>query len=184
MEFKKGEAGGGPGDIQLAIDEKNKRLIVLLTQENRIEVYDASRNYVLLKKVDASSLNLKKVKEGANVDLLFIDSDNNRLFVGPYEFDINTLNPSGRALLDGQRVIAFDPKENAYWVSGVKRDGKDQNDIVSVIDAETLKTRYINNLGKTQTTKPSFAVDTENRKLYVGYMAMARLEIYSIGDIK
>ena len=31
--------------------------------------------------------------EGANVDLLFIDSDNNKLFVGPYEFDINTLKP-------------------------------------------------------------------------------------------
>jgi DNA-binding beta-propeller fold protein YncE len=184
MEFKKGEQGGGPGDIQLAFDERTNRLIVLLTQENRIEVYDASRNYALIKKIDISSINLKKVKEGANVDLLFIDLDNNRLFVGSYEFDINTLKPSGRVLSDGQRVFAFDPKENVYWASGVRQDGKVQNDIVSVIDAETLKTRYVQTLGQTQTTKPSFAIDTNNRKLYVGYMAMAKFEIYNIGDIK
>ena len=30
MEFKKGEQGGGPGDIQLAFDGKNNKLIVLL----------------------------------------------------------------------------------------------------------------------------------------------------------
>ena len=84
----------------------------------------------------------------------------------------------------GQGVFAFDPTENAYWVSGVKQDGKIQNDIVCVIDVETLKSRYIQTLGQTQTTKPSFAIDIKNRKLYVGYMAMAKFEIYNIGDIK
>ena len=184
MKFKKGEQGGGPGDIQLAYDGNNNRLIILLIQENRIEVYDTSRNYSLIKKIDVSSINLKKVKEGANTDLLFIDSDNNRLFVGPYEFDINTLKPSGRFLQEGQRIIAFNPVENVYWASGVKLEGKIQNDIVSVIDAETLKARYVQSLGQTQTTKPSFAIDIDNRKLYVGYMAMAKFEIYNIGDIK
>jgi len=81
-------------------------------------------------------------------------------------------------------VFAFDPVENAYWASGVRQDGNIQNGIVSVIDAEMLKTRYVQTLGQTQTTKPSFAIDTNNRKLYVGYMAMAKFEVYSIGDIK
>ena len=184
MEFKKGEAGGGPGDIQLAFDENNNRLIVLLTQGTRIEVYDTSRNYALIKKIDVSSINLKKVREGANVDLLFLDSDNNRLFVGPYEFDSVKLEPTGRVIQEGQRVFAFDPVENAYWASGVKLEGKIQNDIVGMIDAETLKARYVQTFGQAQTTKPSFAIDTNNRKLYVGYMAMAKLETYSIGDIK
>lgn len=183
MEFKKGEQSGGPGDIQLAIDERNKKLIVLLTEEQRIQVYDARRNYILDKEVDISNINIRKIREGANVDLLFIDSEKNRLFVGPYEFDTNTLKPSGRTLQDGQRVFAFDQKENVYWVSGVKQNGKIINDIIAVIDIETLKTRHMEDLGQTQTTKPTFAIDTNNRKLYVGYMAMAKLETYNIRNI-
>ena len=182
--FKKGEQSGGPGDLQLAIDSKNQRLIVLSVEDSKLLIYDTNKNYSLLKEVDISNINLKKVRDGANVDLLFVDSDNNRLFVGPYELNIITYQETGKSLQDGQRIFAFDPKENAYWVSGVKQDGKITNDIVSVIEVETLKTRYIHSLGLTQTTKPSFAIDIDDRKLYVGYMAMARLEIYSIEGIK
>jgi DNA-binding beta-propeller fold protein YncE len=182
-EFPKGEQSGGPGDIQLAFDDKNQRLISLLTEDSKLLVFDASKNFALLKEVDISDINLKKVKEGANVDLLFIDSVKNRLFVGPYELNIITYQSTGHSLQEGQRIFAFDPKKNVYWVSGVKQGGKTINDIVAVIDAETLKTKYIEILGQSHTTKPSFAIDLENQKLYVGHMTKATLDIFDIGEI-
>lgn len=182
--FQRGEQSGGPGDLQLAFDSKNQKLIVLWTQDAKLLIFDANRNYNLTREVDISSINLKKVKEGANVDLLFIDSDKNRLFVGPYEFNLATYQMTGRSIQEGQRIFAYDPIENAYWASGVKQDGKIQNDSVSVIDSETLKAKHVEILGQSHTTKPSFALDQNNRKLYVGHMTKAVLEIYNIYEIK
>ena len=105
--FKKGEQSGGPGDLQLAIDSKNQRLIVLSVEDSKLFIFDVN-NYSLLKEVDISNINLKKVRDGANVDLLFVDSGNNKLFVGPYEFDIYTYQMTGRSLQDGQRIFAYD----------------------------------------------------------------------------
>ncbi len=175
--------GGGPGELQVAVNPATQRLYLFLANQRRLRILDASANYAQLADVDLSSLAWNAVMTGANHDLMFLDHDRGRLFVGPYECDPTTGLPTGRALADGHRIFAFDPAENAYWASGVHLADGLQQDFVAVLDRDSLALRHLADLGEAHKMLREYTLDSALRRLYIARPHLAEFDTYAVGVI-
>ena len=178
--YPSGEQGGGPGNLQVAVDEKNQHLIVLWNFNSpRLQIYDAGNDYRLLEDRDLTALDWKSVRQGAGSDLLFVDAEMERLFVGPFEFTLQDGQPTGRILEQGTRIFAVDPQSNRYWVSGIQQNGQEEFNLLAVIDRQSLAAQEVQILGAAATAKPTYALDVARCLLYVGYLTKAEVQVYS-----
>ena len=61
-------------------------------------------------------------------------------------------------------------------------EGEELN-IVAVLDRETLTARHVEVLDRAYAAKPDYALDTFRRRLYLGHLSTAELEIFDIGPL-
>ncbi|MCC6266970.1 MAG: PQQ-binding-like beta-propeller repeat protein [Dehalococcoidia bacterium] len=177
--FKTGDTGGGPGQIQLAVDEAANHVFVLWSQSQKLEVYDGNAGYAKLAEMGKTSLNWKLVPQDG--ELLFFDAAAARLFVGPIEIDAATLKPTGRTLGAGLRVFAVDTDSGKYWASATTNNSGGASYSVAVVDRQTLATLHSEPLPGTHGLVPVFALDVAHHRLYVGHQVEAELDIFSVG---
>lgn len=176
--MKTGDTGGGPGQIQLEVDESRNRLFVLSLQQQEVTVYDAAAGYAKVATLSRDAVDWTKVpREG---ELLFFDAERNRLFVGPVEIDGGTLQATGRSLPTSLAVFAADPATETYWALGSGDAGWE----VLVIDAAALTTLHAEPLPGDHILVPVLALDTAHRRLYIGHQAEARLDVFAVGDLR
>ncbi len=168
-----GDTGGGPGQLQLELDPATGRLFALASAQRRVLVYDASAGTpVLLGEVELPT----SVPLPEGLDAMLLDAARGRLFVGPAELDGVTGEPTGRALPRGDRVFAVDPDRDWYWAWGLEG----HEDVVLVLDRDTLEVRAASSLGSTSGFTPSLALDPVRRRLYVGRMTTVELEVWAL----
>ncbi len=178
--FPAGEGSGGPGNLQVAVDEASSRLFVLWAEApQRLQVYDAAAGYTLLSDIDLSGLKWQLINQAANTELMALDAEKGRLFIGPFEFDLASLQATGRMLERGARIVAVDTAAGVYWASGIEQD----NNIVAILDRETLAARDVEDLGEAHTMKPAFAFDPARRLLYVADPQLAEIQVFFVNPI-
>jgi voltage-gated potassium channel len=113
-----------------------------------------------------------------DADNLFVDTAKNRLFVGMFELDAKTGNPTGRRLARGQQILALDATANAYWAIGVENIGGKATNVVVTLDRESLAARATKTLNAVSGVGESFALDLARKRLYVGKMTTAEIEMW------
>ncbi len=181
---KPGDTGGGPGQLQVLVNETAGRLFILDMPGKRLLVYDlagtisgapALMGTVTLPKSLAMS--------GSSFNLLFLDPERSRLFIGPLEADAVTGTLTGRSLARGQRVFGLDVSRGEIWASASEArssGGADSSgqEVVAVLDAESLALRAVKAVGSTGAIVPEFAYDGLRGRVYAGFMAEVLLNVY------
>lgn len=179
--FTGGDTGGGPSQLQVAVNETADRLFAFWAREHRLTIYDTAGGYTKVRDVDLNSLNWRQISLSS--DLLFFDSERDRLLVGPFELDGATGEPTGRMLAKGQIVFGLDPERNAYWAASLEGPENDQHAALIALDRDTLAVRHSEELATTTSLPPTFAINTVRDQIYVGYLPTAGLEIYVLGQL-
>lgn len=130
-----------PGHMQLAYDEKTKVLAIYSRGAKRLFLYDA-QTYEL--KSDSDLSTTVKIPSGHyRNNVLFADTEHDRLWIGPYAFDLggqlipNLLGQTASTLT--QRVLGYDAASDAYLVAALGDSTED--DSFSVLDGTTFKIR-------------------------------------------
>ena len=182
--YPAGDEGGGPGEMQVAVDEASNRLFVLWnTRQARLQTYQIDNHYALVNEYDLNNLDWGKIRMSVSGEALFVDAGMGRLFAGPYEFDLATVQPTGRSLPQGQRIFAIDPQTDTYWARGAEAGPQGRN-YVAVLERGRLAVKFVETFDAATTTKPSFALDPVRRLLYIGYLTAAEVKVYAIGNFQ
>lgn len=174
--FKTGDTGGGPAQLQVAVNESANLLYAFWKDEHRLTIYDA--NYNVIATQDLRALDWKLLRDAPDADNLFVDAAKNRLFVSAFELDAKTGKPTGRKLARGQQILALDAASNTYWAIGVENIGGKATNVVVTLDRESLAVRAAKTLSAVSGVGESFALDLARHRLYVGKMTTAELEIW------
>jgi dipeptidyl aminopeptidase/acylaminoacyl peptidase len=111
-----------------------------------------------------------------------VDKAENRLFIGPFELDAANGKPTGRKLSHGQQVLALDETSNTYWAIGVEKTNEVETNVLVLLYRGSLQELKSKSLNQVSGIGESFALDLTQRRLYVGKMTMAELEIWAIGE--
>lgn len=177
--YPTGDAGGGPGNLQVVVNDAQDRLFAFWPSDRKMYVY-ALPNVELLNvsllppEVNPSS--------GSSFNQMFVDESANRLFAGPVALDGTSAQPTGETLLNAQRVFALDETQNLYWASAVERRGERLERVVSTHHRDTLTLADVYALGEqAATVAPEYALDPVRKQLYVGHMTSAKFDIYRFG---
>lgn len=174
--LKTGDTGGGPGQIQLAVDETRNRLFVLVPQAQEVTVYDGADGYAKVSELGRANIDWTKVpREG---ELLFFDHVRDVLFVGPVEVEAASLTPTGRSLNGNAWLFGADAGSGTYWGIRAGQSGW----LVTVADAATLETLHEEPLPGAHVLIPVPALDAAQHRLYIGHQAEASLDVFAIGD--
>lgn len=180
--FPAGEKGGGPGNLQLRVNEQANLLFAFWANAHRLTLYDGNAGYAPAGTVDLQGLNWQQMTGAGGADQLFFDQERALLYVGPFELDGNTGQPTGRVLAQGQRIFALDPASNLFWADqSTVQDGQQANTILR-IDRNTLAVRDTYSLPTLTLLAPTYALDLNHNRLLVGDLSTATLEIYLIGQ--
>ncbi len=178
--FKTGDTGGGPAQLALAVNESANVLYAFWRDERRLTMYDANANYNLIATQDLRSLDWRLMRDAPDMDWLFVDAAKNRLFVGAFELDARSGKPTGRTLARGQRLLALDAATNTYWSIGVENIGGKATNVVATLDRESLAGRAAKSLNAVSGVGESCVLDLARKRLYVGKMTTAELELWVI----
>jgi len=173
--FKGGDTGGGPGQMQISVNASANLLYIFWAQEHRLTIYDGNKNYAPAANIDLSKLNWNLMRDGPGSDLMFLDTERNRLFVGAFELDAKTGQPTGRTLARGQQILALDAKSNTYWAVGADK----KQDYIAVLDRNTLAAREEKSIGAASNIVPAYYLDLARHRLYVAHMQTATLEVFA-----
>ena len=170
------EEGGGPWQLQVEVNEQAGVLFAFWLWERRLDLFETSSYQPL------GSVTLPPKRRGgtSDFDLLFVDAERNRLFVGPLELDGTSGQPTGRQLPRSGSIFAIAPQSGAYWVGSVERQAGGAVNMVSVVDRESLALRAAYVIGPATTIVPKYALDLQRRRLYIGDMTSAQLSIYAL----
>ncbi|MEW5717959.1 MAG: hypothetical protein AB1817_04975 [Chloroflexota bacterium] len=174
--FKTGDTGGGPAQLAVAVNESANLLYAFWKHEHHLTIYDANVNLIATQ--DLGSLDWKSLRDAPDADNLFVDAAKNRLFVGAFELDAKTGKPTGRKLARGQQILALNAAANTYWAIGIENVGGKATNVVVTLDRESLATRATKSLNAVSGVGETFALDLAQRRLYVGKMTTAELEIW------
>lgn len=175
---KTGDTGGGPGQIQLEVDESRNRLFVLSLQQQEVTVYDAATGYTKVATLSREAIDWKKVpREG---ELLFFDQARDVLFIGSVEVDAATLLPTGRSLAGAMAIFGADAESETYWGLRAGQPGW----LVTISNAATLETLHEEPLPGAHVLLPVPALDAAHGRLYVGHQAEAQLDVFVVGDLR
>jgi len=185
--FKTGDTGGGPGQLQVLVNEAAARLFVLDLPGRRLFVHDLAGSVSGAPPL-AATVTLPKslATAGSSFNLLFLDPNRSRLFIGPYEADAVTGALTGRSLPRGQRVFGLDPTHGEIWASASELPDPASpsssvtsgQEVVAVLDAESLALRAVKAIGASGAIVPEFAYDELRSRVYVGFMTEPRLNVY------
>ncbi|MFQ5380267.1 MAG: YncE family protein [Dehalococcoidia bacterium] len=172
--FQTGDTGGGPGQLQLAVDEDSGRLFVLWAAQRRLDVYDSS-TFELLATLGTGDIDWKAVPRAGNY--MYLDAAAGRLFLGPVEIETETLEPTGRELGRGLSVVAKDSGRGIYWAVSDEVHPK-----LAAVSVAALETVYEAELPGSHVLPPVVAFDAERDVLYVGHQAEAQLDVFAVGE--
>ncbi|MCG3195218.1 MAG: hypothetical protein DIJKHBIC_04493 [Thermoanaerobaculia bacterium] len=183
--FKPGDTGGGPGQLQVLVNEAAGRLFVLDLGGKRLFVHDLAGTVAGVPPlVGTVALPKSPASAGSSFNLLFLDPEKSRLFIGPLEADAVTGALTGRSLPRGQRVFGLDVSRGEIWASaseaaeaGSSGDSSGQ-EVVAVLDAESLEPRAVKAVGSTGAIVPEFAYDGLRGRVYAAFMAEVLLNVY------
>jgi len=170
-----GDTGGGPGQLQAAVNESANRLFVYESKERTIHVYDTAANFSPLASVDLKAQS-KSIGQ-ADADLFFFDAQANRLFLGVVELDPVTAQPTGRVLPAGNKIFGVDTTNNLYWVIDIA------NSALLAIDRAALTVRHSQPLPESAANLATAAYDPARNQVFVGYLISANVYGFSVGVI-
>jgi DNA-binding beta-propeller fold protein YncE len=170
-----GDTGGGPGQLQVAVNENENRVFVYESRARRLFIYDAANNYASLGEVDLREQS--RVIGQADADLFFFDSQTNRLFLGALELDGATAQPTGRSLPAGNQIFGMDSNANLYWVVD------EASNALLAMDRDTLAVRHSQPMPESAAALPTLAYNPIRNQVYVGYLTSAQVYIFTIGQI-
>jgi DNA-binding beta-propeller fold protein YncE len=177
-DVRAGDDGGGPGNLQLAVNPAAGRLYVFNQDSLELLTYDATQGYGLIGRQNVRNQWPLTTK---SADLLFADTAANRLFVGPLEFDGVTGAATGRSLAQGDFVFALDEENGRYLTAQFTSvAGGDLTSVLAALDRETLAAQWTQPLGDTAVLPPAFAWNPVRHEIYVGYMTDARIDVYAV----
>ncbi|MBC7259769.1 MAG: hypothetical protein H5T65_11025, partial [Chloroflexi bacterium] len=178
--FPTGDTGGGPGQLQVAVNEAAGLLYAFRKDERRLTVYDAA-GYTLRADQDLRSLDWRAMQGAPGTGNLFVDAGRDRLFLGPFELSAQTGQPTGRRLARGQQVLALDEVAGAYWAVGVEEINGQETNVLVLLARDTLQARAAQPLSPASGIGESFTLDLAQRRLYVGRMTTAEVEMWVLG---
>ena len=170
-----GDTGGGPGQLQVIVNESARRLFVYEAKARTVYVYDTANNFTLLTSVDVKAQS-KSIGQ-ADADQFFFDTDSNRLFLGSVELDSATGQPNGNTLPAESKIFGMDSADNLYWALD------DANNAILAIDKTTLAVRHSQPMPESATNLATAAYDPVNRQVFIGYLITANLYGFSVGQI-
>ncbi len=170
-----GDTGGGPGQLQVIVNESANRLFVYESHARTIYIYDTENNFTLHASVDVKAQS-KSIGQ-SDADLFFFDTQSNRLFLGTVELDSTTGQPNGNILPTGNKIFGMDAEDNLYWVLD------DQNSAILAIDRTTLAIRHSQPMPEPSSNLATAAYDPVNKKVFIGYLITANLYSFTIGQI-
>lgn len=169
-----GDTGGGPGQLQVIVNESANRLFVYDPKARTVYVYDAA-NFTLLASVDMKAQS-KSIGQ-SDADQFFFDADSNRLFLGSVELDAATGQPTGAALPAGDKIFGMDSADNLYWVID------DKNSALLAVDRTTLAVRHSLPMPEPSSNLATAAYDPVNQQVFIGYLITANFYVFDVEDI-
>lgn len=170
-----GDTGGGPGQLQVSVNESANRLFVYEPHARTIYIYDAANNFTLLASVDVKAQS-KSIGQ-ADADQFFFDAQSNRLFLGTVELDSATGQPTGNVLPAGNKIFGVDTANNLYWVMD------SVNSVLLAVDRATLTVRHSQPLPESAANLATAAYDAVHSRVFVGYLISAKFYVFDVGQI-
>lgn len=170
-----GDTGGGPGQLQVIVNESARRLFVYEPKARTVYVYDTANNFSLLNSVDVKAQS-KSIGQ-SDADQFFFDADSNRLFLGSVELDSTTGQPNGNTLPAESKIFGMDSASNLYWALD------DANNAILAIDKTTLTIRHSQPMSEPSSNLATAAYDPVNKQVFIGYLITANLYGFSVGQI-
>ena len=173
-----GDEGGGPGNLQTAVNPAANRLFVFNQDSLELLTYDTASGCTLL---DRQSVARQWPLTTKSADLLFMDQAANRFFAGPLEFDGVTGAATGRSLAQGDFVFALD-EENGRYLTAQLAGSDELTPVLAALDRETLAAQWTQTLAETAVLPPAFAWNPARQEIYAGYMTAARVDVYKVNQ--
>lgn len=169
-----GDTGGGPGQLQVMVNESANRLFVYEPHARALHVFDTANNFALLNSVDVKAQS-KSIGQ-ADADQFFFDAASNRLFLGALELDAMTGQPTSKTLPAGNKIFGMDSEDNLYWVLDLT------NSAILAIDRATLAIRHSQPMPESSSNLATAAYDPVNRQVFIGYLITANLYGFKAGQ--
>ena len=170
-----GDTGGGPGQLQVTVNESANRLFVYEPKARTVYVYDTANNFALLASVDVKAES-KSIGQ-SDADQFFFDAQANRLFLGVVELDPVSAQPTGNILPAGNKIFGVDTVNNLYWVID------STNSALLAVDRTSLEIRYSQPLPESAANLATAAYDPAREQVFVGYLITANVYGFSVGTI-
>lgn len=170
-----GDTGGGPGQLQVIVNESANRLFVYEPHARAIYVYDTANNFNPLNSVDVKAQS-QSIGQ-ADADQFFFDADSNRLFLGAVELDPVAARPTGNALPAGSKLFGMDSANNLYWALA------DANNAILAIDRATLAIRHSQPMPEPSSNLATAAYDPVHQQVAIGYLITANAYVLTVGEI-
>ncbi|HNN14783.1 MAG TPA: hypothetical protein PKL78_14575 [Anaerolineales bacterium] len=167
-----GDTGGGPGQLQVTVNETENRVFVYDSKSRRLWIYDAANQFSPLGSVDLREASRSIGQSGA--DLFFFDAQTNRIYLGALELDAVTGQPSGRTLSTGDKIFGMDSASNTYWVFD------SASNAILAVDRETLSVRFSQPLPESASFLPTLAYNPARNQIHVGYLATAHVYTFTV----
>lgn len=169
----KSDEMGGPAILVVAAQESSKRLFVYSQIENRIKVYDGSKNYRLLDEIEVE----KRAYDYPFPYSLVVDEEGGRLFWGDQVYDLESFESEGK-LKEGQVVAALDAERDLMVTVGV--EGEDEEETLYQLNFEGTKVLESAEGSSNQYVQPRFTYDKERSILYSFYMVSSEVWAFEL----
>jgi hypothetical protein len=164
--------GGGPGKLQIAVNESMGRVFLFNAEAKRLNIYDGG-TLALLFYSTISDFNLTEPP----LDLLFSDDAGGWLFVGPHIVNATTGSVTGR-ISNGLKIIGMNPSRNRFYVMDFVTSGFHERVLEYDGGLQSVLRQW--NLSPIMGVYSSFGLDFARNRLYVGYFDRGVLEIIDI----
>ena len=172
--------------LQVLVNAQEQQLYVLLNQKqhHHLLIFNSLPPFSLIKDINLDNLDWKYIERSTHIELLFLDSEYNRLFIGPYAFNTKTLTITKEKLSRGQAVFAIDPQTNSYLAIGVEEGSERLSNAILALFRKSLSMRQSQLLASARPIRPGVAFDPQRRLLYVSDAVKAELQLFSVGNYR
>ncbi|MBI3872232.1 MAG: hypothetical protein HY304_04035 [candidate division Zixibacteria bacterium] len=166
--------GGGPGKLQIAVNESLGRVFLFNTDAKRLNIYDGS-TLALLSYSTISGYNLT----APPLDLLFSDDAGGRLFVGPHIVNPTTGAVTG-SLPTGKKVIGLDPGAGRIYLWDIITPGFFERVYEYDLNLSGVLRQW--DFSPVVSVYSAFGFDFARGKMYVGYFDRGVLDVVDLGS--
>ncbi|QQR74481.1 MAG: hypothetical protein IPJ17_02485 [Holophagales bacterium] len=133
-----GDTGGGPAQIELALDAARGVLYAFVRSAARLTAWSLDGTPHTLASATIPNLDLEAFERGADRRHLFVDEGRSVLWVGPHEIDASSLQPTGRRLPHGAQVLAVTADGAWTWSFGTEGSGASERTHAFRLDRSSL----------------------------------------------